>query len=239
MASRVPPSGFSDWPPRFGPKACAATAFPHRPPRREAASLIRWQSAPRRDKAATPIFLLPFSEHRSSSPARAPPGRRRSNQRRVGLQSAWELLLLETRYFHKRNCGDFFAAAVGTREAFEVTSPRPCGERSKFVGHEFRLRGYLHEHDAWREPLTIADASHRRSSSKNGGRRPPTPLPASAFARRRASADKRAGRGRRESAAPHSRGTMRPSFAKRLRHQEIRGRRECRAPDAPAAARVV
>src|SRR5229473_2186465 len=29
----------------------------------------------------------------------------------------------------------------------------------------------------WRVPLTIADASHRRSSIKNGGRRPPTPPP--------------------------------------------------------------
>jgi hypothetical protein len=29
----------------------------------------------------------------------------------------------------------------------------------------------------WRVPLTIADASHRRSSIKNGGRRPPTPSP--------------------------------------------------------------
>ena len=35
---------------------------------------------------------------------------------------------------------------------------------------------------------------------------------------------------------PRSRGTMRPSFAKRLRHQEIRGRGECRVPNAPAAS---
>jgi hypothetical protein len=46
----------------------------------------------------------------------------------------------------------------------------------------------------------------------------------------------RTGRGRRESAASHSRGTMRPRFAKRLRHQEIRGRGECRVPNAPAAS---
>src|ERR1700722_4424927 len=31
---------------------------------------------------------------------------------------------------------------------------------------------------------------------------------------------------------------MRPSFAKQLRHLKIRGRRECRAPDAPAVLRA-
>jgi transposase len=40
-----------------------------------------------------------------------------------------------------------------------------------------RVRGSLRKSDSWREPLTIADASHRRSSIKNGGRRPPLPSP--------------------------------------------------------------
>jgi hypothetical protein len=35
---------------------------------------------------------------------------------------------------------------------------------------------------------------------------------------------------------PHSRGTMRPSFAKRCRHLKNRGRGECLVPNAPAAS---
>src|SRR5216684_8878405 len=55
-------------------------------------------------------------------------------------------------------------------------SPRPaCGERSD--GEAIRVRGTLREHEPVESPLTIADASHRRSSIKNGGRRPPTPSP--------------------------------------------------------------
>ena len=37
----------------------------------------------------------------------------------------------------------------------------------------------------------------------------------------------------------HSRGAICPSFASKFPPSPIRGRRECRAPDAPAAARVV
>src|ERR1700682_2026680 len=41
---------------------------------------------------------------------------------------------------------------------------------------------------AWREPLTIADASHPRSSYiKDGGRRPPTPSPRKCGAREKRS----------------------------------------------------
>jgi hypothetical protein len=39
--------------------------------------------------------------------------------------------------------------------------------------------------------------------------------------------------------ASRSRGALHPSFAINIPPSEIRGRRECRAPDAPAAARVV
>jgi pimeloyl-ACP methyl ester carboxylesterase len=58
------------------------------------------------------------------------------------------------------------------QRAKRLKSPRPAlrGERSKFAASEFRVRGFLQEHGLWSEPLTIADAAHRRFSIKK--RRP-------------------------------------------------------------------
>jgi hypothetical protein len=92
------------------------------------------------------------------------------------------------------------------REAFEVTSPRSCGERSP--GEAQRRR-----------------ADEGLSPRAQFVERAPHP----------ALSPRRAGRGRRESAALRSRGTMRPSFAKQ-RPSKIRGRGECRVPNAPAAS---
>jgi pimeloyl-ACP methyl ester carboxylesterase len=57
--------------------------------------------------------------------------------------------------------------------AKRLKSPRPAlrGERSKFAASKFRVRGFLRAHGLWGEPLTIADAAHRRFSIKNASPR--------------------------------------------------------------------
>jgi hypothetical protein len=111
-----------------------------------------------------------------------------------------------------------------TREAFEVTSPRSSRGEVEICDSEFRVRGSIRGLCALRQPLTIADAPHRRSSSKNGGRRPPEPLPAKGGARET-----------RERGSAFSRHGIAPELFCEP-PSKIRGRRECRERVAPAAA---
>ena len=81
----------------------------------------------------------------------------------------------KTRYFHKRNCGDFFAAAVRTREAFEVTSPRiRLRPKAGFGGQEggareTRERGSaFSRHDASEFCETIAPSEDQRARGMPG-----------------------------------------------------------------------
>jgi len=94
------------------------------------------------------------------------------------------------------------------REAFESHLTPPLRGEVEIRGSEFRVRGSLQVHGAWREPLT-----------------PPSPRKGGAREKRRYSF----------AISPQ----VCARFIRIVRPSEKRGRRECRAPDAPAAARVV
>src|SRR6266851_2819585 len=147
--------------------------------------------APVRAKIASNSVVLPLWKGPTSATHRGPRGLLTSCP--IAASSSWSsaldwvgaLMLRPSRRFGKQEN----VAAVHRWVCMLKPLPVLYGERSELARkRELRVRGeaqcQLLFLNPGIEPLTIADASHRRSSYiKDGGRRPPMPSPRKSGAR--------------------------------------------------------